>query len=266
MSDLQNDVLTVTDTQDAATPHYGFALIIMFIVGLLTGFLGRPLVMKTEPEFIEKIVVVTATPEPGQTAVAQNNASTEKSDNPTPSLMDLVLSDARHFQGNDQAPVTIVEYSDFRCGYCGRFSTETLPQIRKEYVETNKVRFVYKHLPFLGPESIQAAEASECATEQEKFWPLHDFLFADLATNHTALNAEVLTAMAGKIGLETTAFKSCLDSGRYSGRISQDTMAAQGLGVRGTPGFLVNGIFLSGAQPFEVFQQVIEEQLKAKGK
>ncbi len=251
-------------------PNYGVSLTIMFFVGVLIGFLGRPLMMKNEnvaqpPEQKIVEVVVTATPDPNQATAPAKVAEADQAKS-APSLMDMVLADARHFQGNENATVTLIEFSDFRCGYCGRFTAETLKQIRQEYIETGKVRFVFKHLAFLGPESVQAAEATECASEQDKFWLFHDYLFQDLITNHTALNVEVLTSMAEKLGLQASSFKTCLDSGRYSGRISQDTMAAQGMGVRGTPGFLVNGVFLSGAQPFEVFQQIIEEKLKASGK
>jgi protein-disulfide isomerase len=138
-----------------------------------------------------------------------------------------------------------------------------LGRIRKEYVETGKVRFVYKHFAILGPESNRAAEASECAAEQKAFWPFHDLVFQDQHDNRSSLTQEKLTSMAEEIGLETAAFEECLTSGRYSPQISREAQTAQALGLRGTPGFLINGLFINGAQPFEVFQQVIEEQLAA---
>ncbi|MCB9078597.1 MAG: thioredoxin domain-containing protein [Anaerolineaceae bacterium] len=138
-----------------------------------------------------------------------------------------------------------------------------MSRLREEYVETGKVKFVYKHFAILGPESNRGAEASECAAEQDAFWPYHDRLFADQNENHDSLNQEKLVSLAGELELDTSAFADCLSSGRYSLQISRESQAVQALGLRGTPGFLINGLFINGAQPFDVFQQVIDEQLAA---
>ena len=137
-----------------------------------------------------------------------------------------------------------------------------MSRIREEYISTGKVRFVYKHFAILGPESVRAAEASECAAEQGKFWDFHDFTFADQVDNRTSLNAGNLISIAGQINLDTAAFTDCLNSGRYTSQIRQESLSVQSLGIRGTPAFLINGVLVSGAQPFEVFQQIIEEQLQ----
>lgn len=138
-----------------------------------------------------------------------------------------------------------------------------MSRIRAEYVDTDKVRFVYKHFAILGPESSRSAEASECAAEQGRFWEFHDLVFEDQSIYHSTLDQAKLVSLAGDIGLDTTAFNECLSSGKYSLQIARESQTVQTLGVRGTPGFLVNGLFVSGAQPFEVFQQIIEEQLAA---
>ena len=138
-----------------------------------------------------------------------------------------------------------------------------MSRIRTEYVDTGKVRFVYKHFAILGPESSRAAEASECAAEQGEFWVYHDIVFEDQQSAHSSLNQKRLVELAEEIGLDNTAFSECLTSNKYSLQISRESQAVQALGVRGTPGFLVNGLFISGAQPFDVFQQIIEEQLAA---
>ena len=140
-----------------------------------------------------------------------------------------------------------------------------MSRIREQYVDTGKVQFVYKHFAILGPESVQSAEASECAAEQGKFWDFHDLIFADQNTARSSLNQDKLVELAGQIELDTEAFAECLSSGKYNQQIARESQTVQSLGVRGTPGFLVNGLFLSGAQPFEVFEQVIEEQLAAGG-
>lgn len=125
------------------------------------------------------------------------------------------------------------------------------------------MKYVYKHFAILGPESNRGAEASECAAEQDAFWPYHDQVFADQNENHSSLNQEKLVSIAADIGLDTSAFTDCLSSGRYSLQISRESQTVQSLGLRGTPGFLINGLFINGAQPFEVFQQIIDEQLAA---
>lgn len=128
---------------------------------------------------------------------------------------------------------------------------------------TGKVRFVYKNFAILGVESQRAAEATECAEEQDKFWDMHDAIFADQVSAHSTLNAENLSALAGSLGMDQTAFSECLSSGKYRTALSNDALSTQSLGIRGTPAFLINGVYVSGAQPFEVFQQIIDDQLQA---
>ena len=234
-------------------------LVITFVVGLAIGFLGRPVVMPPQE------VVVTVVVTPDTPAVAQAKATPEPETGAgqaaTPTIMDFILADARHFQGDPNAPITLVEFSDFRCGFCGRFAVESLPQLRQSYIDTGKVRFAYKHLAILGPDSVRAAEASECAAEQDKFWDFHNAVFTDQAENHTLLTEESLITLADTVDIDPVAFRDCLASGRYTSQVVRESQTIQSLGVRGTPGFLVNGVFISGAQPFEIFQQVIEEQL-----
>jgi protein-disulfide isomerase len=123
---------------------------------------------------------------------------------------------------------------------------------------------VYKHFAILGLESSRAAEASECAAEQGKFWTYHDLVFEDQISARSTLDQEHLVSLAGDLDLDTDTFGECMTSGKYSLQITRDSQAVQALGVRGTPGFLINGVFISGAQPFEAFQQIIDEQLAAQ--
>ena len=122
---------------------------------------------------------------------------------------------------------------------------------------------MYKHFAILGLESNRAAEASECAAEQSEFWAYHDLVFEDQVTARSTLDQERLVNFAGDLELNTDAFSECLSSGKYSLQVARDSQAVQALGVRGTPGFLINGLFISGAQPFTVLQQIIDEQLAA---
>jgi protein-disulfide isomerase len=233
------------------------ALAITLAVGMAAGYaLGL-----RQAEQNPVLVVITATPQPVAQVTSSPKAATV-AQAATPTIMEFLLSDARHFEGTASAPVTIIEFSDFKCPFCGHFVTETLSRLRSEYVQTGQVRFVYKHYAILGPESVRGAEASECATEQNHFWEFHDAVFADQVANHSSLTDNKLTQLAGQLNLDTAKFSECLASGRYTDKIQRESIAVQSLGVRGTPAFLINGVFISGAQPFEVFQQTIQEQLQ----
>jgi protein-disulfide isomerase len=132
-------------------------------------------------------------------------------------------------------------------------------------VAAGLVRVGYQHFAFLGPESQWAAEASECAAEQDAFWDYHDLLFErQSGENQGAFNKENLKRFAADLGLDTAAFNTCLDSGKHAALVSSETSMVQSMGVRGTPAFLINGRPLVGAQPFEAFQQAIEAELGSK--
>lgn len=161
-------------------------------------------------------------------------------------------------KGNKEAKVTIVEFSDFECPYCGRYATETFPQIDKGYIQTGKVRYVFHHYPLPFHQSAQkAAEATECAGEQGKFWEAHDKLFG----NQQALSVANLKSYASSLGLRTADFNACLDSGKFEAKVKADLALGTEIGVRGTPAFFINGKLVSGAQPFANFKQIIEEEL-----
>lgn len=124
------------------------------------------------------------------------------------------------------------------------------------------MRFGYFHFPFLGNESFWSAEASECAADQDAFWEYHDLLFERQAgENQGAFDKEALKQFAADLGLDSEAFNECLDSGKYSEQIQTDAQTARSLGVSSTPAFVVNGRALLGAQPFQAFEQVIEDEL-----
>ena len=135
-------------------------------------------------------------------------------------------------------------------------------QLEETYADTGAVRFEYKHLAFLGPESVRAAEASECASEQGQFWAYHDTLFLNQSgENMGAFEDEALRAFAFGIGLDEAQFDSCLDSGRYRDAIEASRLEAESLGIRSTPTTIVNGQIIDGAVPFERLQAFIETEL-----
>ena len=169
-----------------------------------------------------------------------------------------VSLDNNPVKGSPNAPVTIVEFSEFECPYCGVYSRDTYPQIAKAYIETGKVKYVFRHFPLNFHANAQkAAEAAECASEQGKFWEYHDVLFA----NQSALDVASLKKYASDLGLDTAKFDACLDSGRMADEVAKDAAEGASYGVTGTPAFFVNGLKRKGAQPFEVFQRLIEEEL-----
>jgi protein-disulfide isomerase len=160
-------------------------------------------------------------------------------------------------RGPKDAPVTIVEFSDFQCPFCAR-ATPVLKQLEERYA--GKLRRVFRDLPLtnIHKEAAGAAEAGSCANEQGKFWELHDALFAEQAS---LLPAEIKRA-AAKLGLDAEAFAACLDSGKHRAEWQQDVSDATSYGLTGTPAFFVNGRLLSGAQSFEAFARLIDEELE----
>lgn len=178
-------------------------------------------------------------------------------------LVTAVESGPGPAKGRADAPVTVVEFSDFRCSFCRKFWRETLPRIETEYVKTGKVRFVYRHLVTLGPPSARAAEAAECAGEQDRFWPYHDLLF-ERAPSVTFTDAR-LKEYAKELGLDPARFGTCLASGRHTERILTESDVARYLGATGTPTFLINRRLLIGAHPLEVFKRVLDTELSQAG-
>ena len=161
--------------------------------------------------------------------------------------------------GPEDAVVVIEEFSDFQCPYCGQFALGAGEQIRQMYGDTGQVRFVYNHYAFLGPESVRAAEATECANEQGAFWRYHDMLFLNQkGENQSAFNDRSLKTFAVNLGLDTAVFNACLDSGKYSDLVQADREIAQSRNVSSTPTFFINGEEVRGALPFAQFQSMID--------
>jgi protein-disulfide isomerase len=162
--------------------------------------------------------------------------------------------------GADTAPITVIEYSDFECGYCRRFYDTTFKQVIDEYVKKGKVKVSYKHYPFLADSSLPKAHVAECAAEQGKFWQMHDVLFSGQIGRGTADEiAAQATELSGSLGMDATRFGECMKSDAVRQRIAADAQEAQQVGVRGTPSFLINGKPLVGAQPFAAFSLAIEQ-------
>lgn len=148
-------------------------------------------------------------------------------------------------RGDANAPVLIIEYGDYQCPFCGVYFKDVEPVIMQKYVDTGKARFVFRHLAFLGPESVAAAEATECAREQGKFWEYHSALYAaeiaDGKEHNENLNRTLFMKLAGDTGLDAASFGECIDSGKYKSLVEEANAAASAAGVYSTPTTFVNG-------------------------
>jgi len=212
----------------------------------------------------------------GAPAVAQVSPTAQPSPTvqatPTPVVVEVSVDDDPSW-GPEDAPVTIIEFSEFLCPYCQRFALQTLPQIKQAY--EGEVRYVYRDFVVHGEPSTKISEAAECADDQEKFWEYHDKLWEQYNTlvahyetvseqPETGMNdlATSLKGYASDLGLDTATFNDCLDSGERTAEVQKDSQDARSYGVGGTPGFFINGQPVSGAQPFSVFQQVIDAALE----
>lgn len=202
----------------------------------------------------------------------KNNKVSQNSSTQTPVVVQENVDTNAPTLGDASAPVTIVEYGHFKCPFCNRFSRETEPQIVEKYIKTGKVKFVWKDFPFEGGDSARASEAGHCAQDQGKFWEYHNSLFSYIWDNYygKGINAEEteiftdtrLKEFAGQLGLDATKFNSCLDSGKYKQLVQDNYKEGIAKGVKSTPTFFINDQKVVGAQPFSVFSQVIDSQLK----
>jgi protein-disulfide isomerase len=158
-------------------------------------------------------------------------------------------------KGSANAPIELIEFSDFQCPFCLR-ADPTVQQVLKTYGD--RIRFVYRHYPLPNhPNARPAAEAAACANEQGKFWPYHDRLFA----NPSKLSDADLKQAAAELGLNTSQFNTCVDTHKLKPLVDADVRDGEQAGVNGTPAFFINGRAISGAQPYDVFKKIIDEEL-----
>jgi protein-disulfide isomerase len=176
----------------------------------------------------------------------------------------LEIEDSDHFlKGNKNSKVTIIEYSDFECPFCARAYSDAVRQIKSNYKD-NEVAIIYRDFPLnsIHPNAQKAGEAAECAGDQGMFIQMHDLMFERGVSG----GVTVMKQYASEIGLDTGEFNDCLDSGKYASEVSDELQEGASLGVQGTPAFFVGNekdgfVSVSGAQPFNVFKQLIDSQL-----
>ena len=188
-----------------------------------------------------------------------------------PSQPVKISSDNDPIRGDPNAPITIIEFSDFQCPFCARFHVQTLPLLLEEYIDVGKVNLVYRDFPIqsIHPNALPAAVAAECANEQGNYWEYHDTLFEKQSSwSRLDSNAAISTfsQYATDIGLEQQQFDSCLGSGKYLEEVQGDLSDGRDYDITGTPGFFIGNeeigfVKINGAQPFDSFQRIIDAQL-----
>jgi len=231
-------------------------LVILLIIAAF--FLGS---LYTKVQYLEKNGA------PAQLA-AGNQATGAQQQGTAPAPGQKVDVALGHFpiKGNKDAKVTIVEFEDFRCPFCQRYTLDTEPQIAKDYIDTGKVQLAFRQYPFLGPASNVAADAAECANDQNKFWEFHDYMFKNQPSESdtSMYNTDSLTKIATSLGMNGNDFRSCLDAKKDDAKAQADFQDGQKAGVSGTPTFYVNGLQLVGAQPYSAFKTAIDAELNKK--
>jgi len=239
-------------------------LIVGVIVGaVLSAFFGG-YVLGTETAQSSETVIKNAKDVTDQTVAKQPQS------NPSSGIISVSLDDDP-VKGDPNAPITMIEFSDFQCPFCARFFTETLPLIQKNYIDTGKVKFVYRDfpLPDIHQNAIPAAIAAECADEQGMFWEYHDKIFENQILWQDLDNQNVVRTFeqfAEELGLDTNTFNTCLESAKYLEEVQNDLNEGVSYGVAGTPGFFIGNEkigygMVSGAQPYSTFQQVFDQLL-----
>lgn len=176
--------------------------------------------------------------------------------------IDVAVTEKDPVLGRSDAPVTIIEFADFQCPFCKQFQDAVFPKIKSSYIDSGKVKFVFKNLAFLGQESLDAAESSKCAQDQGKFWEYHDLLYASQkAENSGDFSTAALKKFAGSVGLDQAKFDQCLDTHAHQADVAADADAAQGYGINSTPTILVNGIVSGDLSSPASYETAIETAL-----
>jgi protein-disulfide isomerase len=176
-----------------------------------------------------------------------------------PPRVEVAITEGTPSRGPVSAPVVLVEYTDYQCPYCSSVQP-TIAALMERY--DGQIRHVFKNLPLPMHQQAQlAGEAALCAQDQGKYWEFHDWLFQ----NQRTMNRDSMVAQAGELGMDGSLFDACIAEGTYRARVDADMKEARGFGITGTPGFMINGRVLTGAQPYEAFETIIDEELTRKG-
>ncbi len=210
-------------------------------------------------------------------ALNVSNSESELVVTPTPVIQELgpaKITSATFFEngsptlGNPNAPVTLVEFGDYQCFYCNQFFHTTEDKLFKNYVETGKVKVIFKDYTIIGPDSVSASHAAHCADEQAMFWEYHDTLYNNWnGENNGWASSENLLEFAGDVGLDIDKFSKCMIDSKHTAIIANSNQDAKNLGLTGTPAFFIIGpdnkvTKIVGAQPYDVFERIFNSELE----
>jgi len=191
-------------------------------------------------------------------------SSIESPDNETKLTTQKLIENGSPVMGNSFAPITILEWGDYQCTFCYKFHQSSLDIIKTEYIETGKIKLVFKDFPLNGPDSVLAAEASYCADDQGKYWKYHDEVYTNWAGERTGwITRNSLNEFALNVGIDTVEFNECMDMHKYKNRVLELEKFGKEIGIKATPSFLIFNaekiIKIEGNQPIDVFRQVIDD-------
>ena len=264
-----NEISIKNNSEDVVIKKSAFNKLLVGVISavVVSAFLGG-YVLGAETVEPEKIIIRNAEDVVGPIQTQQSTQSSLSTN--SPSLISISLDDDP-VKGNLNAPITIVEFSDFQCPFCAKFHSTTLPQLEASYIDSGKVKFVYRDFPIqsIHPNAVPAALASECADEQGMFWEYHDLVFEN-QKKWQGLSGRIMIdtfeQYALELELNTSDFNTCLESGKYVDEVKKDLQDGVSYGVTGTPGFFIGNdelgyVKIIGAQPYPVFEKLIESQI-----
>lgn len=167
--------------------------------------------------------------------------------------------------GDKDADLVLIEYSDYRCPFCGAFARDTLPKLKEEYIDTGKVRYEWRDFPVFGEESVEGAMAARAAGEQGLYWEYNEAMYADAPERgHLKINRDKVMAWAEEVGVpDMDQFEKDLDDPDLRAKVEADTQEARQVGATGTPAFVLGDQLIAGAQPVDSFRQLLDEELAA---
>lgn len=228
------------------------SIIVAVVIGLSLWLSAREIRIGLEKGATRKMAQVVNAPIPPQ----QQLQPSQPSPPPTGAPSKLTISD-NPYEGRKNAPITMIECSDFQCPFCARFVNDTLSKLRKNEIKKGMVKIIFKNFPLpFHQYAEKAAEAAECANKQGKFWQMHDLLFS----SNGKLDMDSLKSYAKQIGLNSDKFDHCLETGETAEMVNADKSQCAAAGVQGTPTFFINGKMLVGAQPYEQFKSLMGEK------
>jgi len=247
------------DTITLKRSHFYAALLpLAFVAGLAAGYLFWGSGSQTGPTAGPAAADPSSPVAQARTAAptADSASSGSTAENTAPTRYDVPIDDDP-ILGPQDAPITLIEFSDYECPYCRKWHTEVFPRLQQAY--PGQIRYVYRDFPLVSihGNAAPAAEAANCAGDQEKYWEYSEKLF----TMERSLNQQSYVEYARDLSLDIDQFSQCLESRQYQDEVTADYEYAANLGIRSTPTFFVNGIAIVGAQPFEVFEDLINKEL-----